>query len=251
MKPRTLLSIVGAFTFVAVMDSVRSQISPRPLRSFFVQSTMSSPKAGSPHPVTFLKGYAVRQDGSWVLISYGNQAGLQSQVRDIYDVVDSVHTTLEDLTKSVQTRAMSEFESRFIKSAASSCGGTTAGQMLGFDVEYKEERGSVDYGTDGPVTSLIKTWLAADLGCFALKKETIWTRDKDGTLIVDTTDQAVSVEFEPVDQYFLIPTDYTERTPGEVLRELSRLYPNQFPPPGDTSAIDEAYRIAHSKLLKH
>jgi hypothetical protein len=86
-----------------------------------------------------------------------------------------------------------------------------------------------------------KTWLAADLGCFALKKETIWTRDKDGTLIVDTTEQAVSVRFEPLAQYFLIPTDYTERTPGEVLRELSRLYPNQFPPPGEQETHSNTY----------
>lgn len=248
---KAFIGLVGAVTLSAVAYSVHSQISPMPLRSFFIQSTTSTPQASSPYPEIFVKGYAVRPDGSWVLITYGSLAGIQSRIRDIYDVTNNIHTTIEDLSKSIQTRAMSESESSIKRvSAAVSCGGKAAGQMLELNVEYKEEKGSVDYGTDGPVTSIIKRWLAPDIGCFALKKETIWTRDKDGTALVDTTDQAISITFQPVDQFFLIPTNYIERTPGEVFLELSRLYSNQFLPPGDTSAIDEIYRIAHSKLPK-
>jgi hypothetical protein len=122
--------------------------------------------------------------------------------------------------------------------------------MLDFDVEYREEKRSIDYDTNGSVTSTVKRWLAPSLGCFALKKETIWTRDKDGTLIVDTTHQAIAVKFQSVDQFFLVPTDYTERSPGETFLELNRLYPNDFPPPGDTAAIDQIYREAHARLPK-
>src|ERR1700694_3031730 len=104
-----------------------------------------------------------------------------------------VTTRIETLPNLPETRAMSESESSVKRvSAAVSCGGKAAGQMLDFDVEYKEEKGSVDYGTDGPVTSVIKRWLAPDIGCFELQKETIWSHDKDGSLIVDTTDQAIS-----------------------------------------------------------
>jgi len=117
--------------------------------------------------------------------------------------------------------------------------------MLDFDVE------SIDYDTNGSVTSIVKRWLAPGLGCFPLRKETIWTRDKDGTLIVDTTEQAISVKFQPVDQFFLVPTDYTERSPGETYLELNRLYPNDYPPPGNTAAIDQIYREAHGRLPKH
>jgi hypothetical protein len=252
MKVKTFVSLVGSFTIAAVAYAVHSQISPKPLPSFLVQSTMSSPKAGSPYPEISAKGFAVRSDGSWVLITYGNRAGLVSHIRDIYDVVNNIHTTIEDLSKSIQTRAMSESESSIKRvSASTSCGGSAAGQMLDLKVEYKQEKGAVDYGTDGPVTSIINRWLAPDLGCFALKKETIWTRERDGVVLVDTTDQAISVSFQTVDQFFDIPAGYTERTPGEVFLELSRLYPDQFPPPGDTSGIDEAYRIAHGRLQKH
>jgi len=83
-----------------------------------------------------------------------------------------------------------------------------------------------------------------------LKKETIRTRDKDGKLIVDTTHQAISVKFQPVDQFFLVPTDYTERSPGEIYLERNRIYPHDFPLPGDLSAIDQIYREAHGGLPK-
>ena len=81
--------------------------------------------------------------------------------------------------------------------------------------------------------------------------ETIWTRDKDGTLIGDTTQQAISGKFQSVDQFFLVPTDYTERSPGEIYLERNRLYPNDFPLPGDMAVVDQIYREAHSRLPKH
>ena len=252
MKLRTSSCAVGLFVLGVSTFSAESQPSSKPLPSFYVQSTMSTPQANSPYPETFVNGYAVRPDGSSVEIGYVKVAGRQSHIRDIYDVVNNVHTTIEELSKSIQTRAMPESESRFKRvSAIVSCGGAAAGQMLDFDVEYKEEKGSVDYDTGGSVTSMVKRWLAPDLGCFALKKETIWTRDKDGTLIVDTTDQAISVKFQPVDTFFLVPTDYTERSPGETFLELNRLYPNDFPLPENTTEIDQIYREAHGRLPKH
>lgn len=250
MRLRTSICAGGLFVLLLSTFSAESQTSPKPLPPFYVQSTMSTPQAGSPYPKTSVIGYAVRPDGSSVQIGFANVAGRQSHIRDIYDVVQNVHTTIDELSKSIQTRAMSESESRLKRvSAAVSCGGSAAGQMLDFDVEYKEEKYSVDYDTNGPVTSIIKRWLAPDLGCFELKKETIWTRDKDGTLIVDTTHQAISIKFQPVDQFFLVPTDYTERSPGETYLEWNRLYPNDFPLPGDTAAIDQIYREAHRKLI--
>jgi len=249
---RTSICAAGLFVLLVSTFSAKSQTSPKSLPSFYVQSTMSTPQADSPYPKTWVKGYAIRPDGSSVEIGYVNVGGRQSYVRDIYDVVKNVQTTIEELSKSIQTRAMSESESNFKRvSAAVSCGGAAAGQMLDFDVEYKEEKYSVDYDPNGSATSIVKYWLAPSLGCFALKKETIWTRDKDGTLIVDTTHQAISVKFQSVDQFFLVPTDYTERSPGEIYLELNRLYPNDFPPPENTAAIDQIYREAHARLPKH
>ena len=241
----------GLFVLLVSALSGVSQTSQKSLSPFYVQSAMSTPQSNSPYPKTWVIGYAVRPDGSSVEIGYVNATGRQSHIRDIYDVVKNVHTTIEELSKSIQTRAMSESESCLKRvSAAESCGGTAAGHMLNFNVEYIEEKGSVAYDTGGSVTSIVKRWLAPDLGCFALKKETTWTRDKDGRLVVDTTVQAISVKFQPVDQFFLVPTDFTERSPGETYLELNRLYPNDFPLPGDTAAIDQIYRDAHLRLPK-
>src|SRR5215472_3819239 len=144
---------------------------------------------------------------------------------------------------------MSESESSLKRvSAAVSCGGSTAGQMLEFDVEYKEEKYAADYDTNGPVTSIVKRWLAPNL---RVEKRNDLARDKDRTLIVDTTRQAISVKFQPVDQFFLVPTDYTERSAGEIYLERNRIYPHDFPLPGDMSAIAARSAIfAHCKTTR-
>jgi len=257
MRLRALVYVFNLLTLSGWACSVHPQISPKPLRPFYVQSAMTSPQAGSPYPVTHVKGFAVRSDGSWVLVSYGNVAGKQSHTRDIYDVRNNVQTTIEDLSKSIQTRELSESESeskaRLKRSSfAVSCGGKEAGQMLDLAVEYTEQRGPIiNYDKDGPVTSTIRQWLAPALGCFDLRRETVWTRDRDGSILVDTTEQAISVTFQSVDSFFLVPADYTERTPGETFLELSRLYPNEFPRQENTDAIDAVYKVAHGKLLRH
>ena len=252
MRLRTFSCAAGLFVLSASTFSAKSQTSPKPLQSFYVQSTMSTPQANSPYPRTWVRGYAVRTDGSLVEIEYVNVGGRQSHIRDIYDVVKNVHTTIEELSKSIQTRAMSESESLHKRvSAALSCGGAAVGRILDFDVEYKEEKYSVDSDTNGSVTSVVKYWLAPRLGCFALKKETIWIRDEDGTVIVDTTHQAISVKLQSVDQFFLVPADYTERSPGETYLQLNRLYPKGFSPPENTAAIDQVYREDHGRLPKH
>jgi hypothetical protein len=254
MRLRALFYAFSLLTLSGWACSVHPQISPKPLRSFYVQSAMTSPQAGSPYPVTDVMGFAVRSDGSWVMVSYGYVAGKRSHIRDIFDVRNNVQTTIEDLPKSIQTRALSEsaYKARLKRlSVAASCGGKAAGQMLDLAVEYTEEKGPIIYDNAGPVTSTTRHWLAPALGCFDLRRETIETRDRDGSLLVDTTEQAISVRFESVDAFFLIPTDYTERTPGQTFLELSRLYPNEFPRPENTDGIDAAYKAAHGKLLRH
>lgn len=253
MRLKPFLLLVGLIALAAATYSVHSQITPKPLRSFFVLSAMFSPTEGSPYPRVWNEGFAVRADGSWVLVTFQPNIGPGDvHVRDIYDVGRGVHTTIEDLSKSTVTRKMSAHETSLKKvEAAVSCKGKAAGQMLGFDVNYAEEESEIEDLTNGPLTSKVKRWLAPDLGCFALKKETIFTRSSTQTVTVDTTHQAISVSFQPVDQFFAIPTDYTERSPGDVLRERSRLYPAYFPlATTDTQAIDEAYRLAHDKLNK-
>ncbi len=68
-------------------------------------------------------------------------------------------------------------------------------------------------------TVVVKDWLAPDLGCFVLQKHTTWTRNSDGFLLVDTKITPIAITFQSVDQYFEMPTSYTERT-REQARDL-------------------------------
>ena len=88
---------------------------------------------------------------------------------------------------------------------------------MGFDVNYDENVQQMKDNPEGAATAVLKEWLAPDLGCFILQKETIWTRNSDGMQLVDTKITPIDIKFEPVDQLFEVPTTgYTERTRPEV-----------------------------------
>jgi hypothetical protein len=114
-------------------------------------------------------------------------------------------------------------KTRFLKvnigtvSAATSCEGHPGGKILSFDVNYDENVQQIKDNPQGAATAVVKEWLAPDLGCFVLQKETVWTRNSDGMQLVDTKITPIDIKFEPVDQFFEIPTTgYTERTRPEV-----------------------------------
>jgi len=49
-----------------------------------------------------------------------------------------------------------------------------------------------------------------------------WTRNSDGVILVDTKVTPVSISFQPVEEFFSVPTSYTERTNEEVLNLLNQ-----------------------------
>ncbi len=106
---------------------------------------------------------------------------------------------------------------------AVSCEGTPAGKILGLSVTYKEETSQITGNEQGDATALVKTWVVPELGCFVLQKQTIWTRNTDGVLLVDTKITPISISFQPVDEFFDIPTSYTERTKEEAWNMLQQL----------------------------
>ena len=103
--------------------------------------------------------------------------------------------------------------------AATSCQGHPSGKILDLDVNYFEDTDQLNDNPQGAATEVVKDWLAPDLGCFVLQKHTIWTRNSDGVLLVDTKITPIAITFQSVDQYFEIPTSYTERT-REQARDL-------------------------------
>jgi len=236
--------IVAAIAALLGLRTVYSQLTPRPFHSFVVTETMSSPLAGSPLPYVRTFSIAVREDGSWVKITpIEHIAAEMVYERDIYDMQTGIWTTVDELSKSTLTREMSEHQmSTLANHPAASCGGRAAEKILGQDIQYIE---TADDSDERQMT--VKKWMATGLGCVPLKQETIMKENRNGTWTptVDTTLQAFSLVFEPVDQFFRVQNDYIERKPSEVYLERHRLYPKQFDSLPDMSGADEAYQRSH------
>ncbi len=181
---------------------------------------MSSPEKGSAYLRTWTSARAVREDGSWVTISISSHP-LQNE-RDIRDFKSGVYTIVEDTTKSIVRQSISLEEYKHRLAPVVSCKGTPAGQILGLAVNYNEETSQITENEQGDATALVKTWVVPELGCFVLQKQTTWTRNSDGVLLVDTKITPISISFQAVDEFFDIPTSYTERTKEEAWNLLSQ-----------------------------
>jgi hypothetical protein len=247
MKLKYFLAIVALATLVVPAYAIHSQITPKPFTPFVVNSVMSSPLANGK---TYTENFstAVRYDGSWVEIRAVHAGGKNWEERDIHDFNSATLTVVEDMTKSTVTTVIQPHDiTKWRLLNTGSCEGKLSGQILGHDVTYTEETYQITDNPQGQATAVVKRWLAPDLACFVLQKETVWTRNSDGVLLAHTTITPLSVTLEPTDQFFEIPTDYHERPPGEVLRMQAALYPNDIPMPADTSGIDASYDAAHAK----
>jgi hypothetical protein len=178
---------------------------------------MSSPARNLPYPRTWTSARAVREDGSWVKIAIGIPP-IQDE-RDIHDFRSGVHTT----TKSVVRQNIPADEYKHRLTPAASSNGTASGKILSLSVNYVEDTVQITGNPQGDATSLVKSWVVPDLGCFVLQKETIWTRNSDGVILVDTKITPISVPFQPMDELFAILTSCTERTKEEACETFKQL----------------------------
>jgi hypothetical protein len=227
MRLKYFMPVAILFTAGGIIYSVRSQMTPKALPSFLVTEVMSSPVKDSPYLRTWTTVRAVREDGSWVKASVGTPP-IQNE-RDIFDFKTGVHTIVDDTTKSVVRESIPVDEYKHRLAPAVSCKGTASGKILGLSVNYVEDTFQITGNPQGDATSLVKSWVVPDWGCFVLQKETIWTRNSDGLLLVDTRITPISVSFQAVDEFFAIPTSYTERTKDEAWSMFQQL--TATPPP--------------------
>jgi hypothetical protein len=212
MKLYTFAVPIALLTVAGVVYTTHSQLTPKPLRPFAVTSVMSTPRAGSPTLRTSTVTRAVRADGSWAEIWTRNINGREFCERNIHDYQAGIYSIVEDLTKSTVRSPIPEEEYRHRLAAATSCEGRPSGKFLGIDVNSFEDTYQLEDNPQGAATAVVTDWLAPDLGCFVMQKHTIWTRNSDGVLLVDTTITPLAIRFQSVDQYFEIPTQYTERS---------------------------------------
>jgi hypothetical protein len=84
-------------------------------------------------------------------------------------------------------------------------------------------------GADG--VGDIKTWMAPALGCVELRKEQHTDKLLSSGWVNDwiQVEQAVSVRFISVDQYFYVPPSYTETAMGDLMVKLHESSPGLHP----------------------
>ena len=169
------------------------------------------------------------------------------------------------MSESVSTTKldMASWDLHPIKSAVT-CGYPSAGQVLGYSVEYSKVEKPIFNGETNEhqhATHVIQEdWYAPSLGCVSLKSRTrmqTWVADtthpNGGSWFsqADTTRTGLSVVVGPVDEYFEIPTNYVERNFTDTFMELNRRYPAEFPvpPSGKYARQDAAYAKGHAALL--
>ena len=256
MKTKTVVLGAAMLTCLLGWTIVRSQLAVAPLRSFLITETMAS-ATGAPLRDIVTRSIAVRADGSYILITHvPNVEPKTAYVRDIYDMQTGLRTTVEELSKSTETRKMNHHMMSLKRVVpAASCGGKAAGEILGQPVEYIRTSETIPEPDEGLVVQRTRTrWAATDLGCTNLREEIVIKEapvktPNDWTTVGDTIHQAVEILFQPVDRFFEIPTDFTERTPTEVYQELHRLYPQRFDSvqlPGP----DAAYKKGHEEVTR-
>jgi hypothetical protein len=148
---------------------------------------------------------------------FGSRNNPSQNERGVRDFKSGILTIVDDKTMSIVRRSIPLEDYKHRLAPAVSCKGTPSGQILGLAVNYNEETYQITENEQGNATALVKTWEVPELGCVVLQKQTTWTRNSDGVLLVDTKITPISISFQAVDDFFDIPASYTERTKAEVL----------------------------------
>lgn len=157
--------------------NVHSNLVPPPLHPFFVYVANSSLTSGLPVPIVYARGYAIREDGSWVEI-YQPNLNKETQLdtmRTIRDFTAMKTTIVYDTAESTTTYGIPHGDIAFFKIVPKAHCGSPAGQLLGYDVQYRESDEPlyvyVKGGPDRAIKNHEKFWEAPALGCYALRHE--------------------------------------------------------------------------------
>jgi hypothetical protein len=146
MKRKLIFAVfILALAFITG-DNVHSQLVPPPQHPFFVyvaQTSLTSLAETSPQPAipfVFARGYAVREDGSWVEVYHPdlNKATRFDTMRTIWDFTTKKKTIVYDTSESTSTYGMPPHDIDHFKIVPKAHCGSSAGQLLGYDVEYWE-----------------------------------------------------------------------------------------------------------------
>jgi len=185
----------------------------------------------------------VRSDGSSSRARLVPAITGSSQVYNlrITDTAKSLHVVVDQLTKSKTTYPDPNIVAEYTIKAVNSCPGSESDVMLGHKT-FLSDRTVGEAGSSN--IRIIREWRAPDLNCLPLRQEQ-WSAGTSGSRVLSMLLVASQVaDGEPPSWMFSIPTDFTERSPGEMLAESARV--RQEASPGVADSLERAYLAANS-----
>jgi len=256
MKTKHLISLVFFVGLVVAMfaNINRLRASTSALKPFLATETTTSSTAGEPNSTTFdTTQLAVRADGSYVRIAKPNAGQLPR--RSIVDFQKGIAVNVLPEIQTVTTNKL-KHQKPFVPAVHCVTDadptqrvehGRPDGQVLGYPVDKSAFREQIPKGGYGPEEhrSLVTSWAAPSLGCFLMRRETVTEKLTNGTWVADSSvvEQVTSIVPQNVDDYFVVPTGYTEMASGDVRMKLHEMFPatHQVPDPTRIQKMNDSY----------
>lgn len=188
---------------------------------------------------------ARRADGSlmrsFVIAGTASPNGEEGKVVFIWDVPAHMKVALEPFTKSAMTQYLASAEVVDFVSTENACSGIQVqlpngsqalATMLGRPVIRVEQSDDMQR---------VVRWVAPDLDCYPLKK-TIWFLEPQRDVSYQDTTATQIEEGSPPSSLFMLPSDYTERSPLELETEYTGKFGHPFYGPDGAKSGERQYR---------
>jgi hypothetical protein len=236
-------SCIFVVTFlVSRRATLRAQLSVHPFTATMRDIVNNGPAGTHTRYYTI----AVRSDGTRVW-ARRDQApdGTWNLSRTITDPNTGKRVSIDDLTKSISSiflgkRVLANLEASLTE-CRNSLTGIKTSNLLGYAVVEKTYSGIAPHGNHFTQ----EVWSAPELGCLALKKTTTWTGAGDAVVSQHTIEAVAVVDGQPTSSLFAVPTNYTERSPGEVLKIFAERF-NRPEHPRTESILNRFYVMTHT-----
>ncbi len=140
MQRKLILAVFTLALFAIIGYNVHSQITPKPLKPFFVYTVQFSfvglsDLPNQPQiPSVTASGEAIREDGSTAVISPSFLKDTYARNLAIYDFSAMKKTIIDDTAESTSTAALLHHDIALFKVVPKAHCGTPAGQLLGYYV---------------------------------------------------------------------------------------------------------------------
>jgi hypothetical protein len=169
---------------------------------------------------------ARRSDGSlvrsFIVKDSDSPDGSEGNAVFIWDVPSRQNIMLEPFTKSAMTQIRSPKEMADFLSSQKACTGAMLSEkgdrstekLLGYPVIRVEETSTIMHTV---------SWVAPELDCFPLRQTVALLDAKHAGLHHDTVVSKIE-EGEPPSYIFVVPREYSERSPVEIQTEYARKY---------------------------